>query len=32
MPDELASILETFEPVTLTSGWNRTEGPLWHPD
>ena len=32
MPNELSSILETFEPVTLTSGWNRTEGPLWHPD
>lgn len=32
MPDKLASILETFEPITLTSGWNRTEGPLWHPD
>ncbi len=31
MPDQLSDILESTEPTLLTSGWNRTEGPLWHP-
>ena len=31
MPDQLSSILESTEPTLLTSGWHRTEGPLWHP-
>jgi gluconolactonase len=30
MPDNLASILESTEPTLLTTGWGRTEGPLWH--
>ena len=32
MPDQLSGILESTEPTLLTSGWHRTEGPLWHPD
>ena len=31
MPDPLSGILESTEPTILTSGWHRTEGPLWHP-
>ena len=32
MAIQLSDILESVEPTTLTSGWNRTEGPLWHPE
>ncbi|SVE34131.1 uncharacterized protein METZ01_LOCUS486985, partial [marine metagenome] len=32
MAVQLSGILETMEPTVLTSGWNRTEGPLWHPE
>lgn len=31
MPESLSDIFATTEPVLLTSGWGRAEGPLWHP-
>jgi gluconolactonase len=31
MAEDLSSILESAEPEVLTTGWGRTEGPLWHP-
>jgi SMP-30/Gluconolactonase/LRE-like region len=30
MPEHLSSILDSTEPTRLTTGWGRTEGPLWH--
>lgn len=30
MPDNLSSILDSTEQTLLTTGWGRTEGPLWH--
>ena len=30
MPENLSSILDSPEPTLLTTGWGRTEGPLWH--
>jgi gluconolactonase len=30
MPEHLSSILDSTEPTLLTTGWGRTEGPLWH--
>src|SRR5512132_560868 len=30
MPENLSSILHSTEPTLLTTGWGRTEGPLWH--
>jgi gluconolactonase len=30
MPEDLSRILEATEPTLLTTGWGRTEGPLWH--
>ena len=30
MPENLSSILDSTEPTLLTTGWGRTEGPLWH--
>jgi gluconolactonase len=30
MPEHLSSILDSPEPTLLTTGWGRTEGPLWH--
>ena len=31
MAEDLSSIVESTEPEVLTTGWGRTEGPLWHP-
>ena len=31
MATDLSSILESTEPTLLTTGFGRTEGPLWHP-
>src|SRR5262245_46641538 len=30
MPEHLSSILDSTELTLLTTGWGRTEGPLWH--
>jgi gluconolactonase len=30
MPENLSHILDSTEPTLLTTGWGRTEGPLWH--
>jgi sugar lactone lactonase YvrE len=30
MPEHLSSILDSTEPTLRTTGWGRTEGPLWH--
>jgi len=30
MPENLSSLLDSTEPTLLTTGWGRTEGPLWH--
>jgi sugar lactone lactonase YvrE len=30
MPEHLSSLLDSTEPTLLTTGWGRTEGPLWH--
>ena len=30
MPENLSSILDSTELTLLTTGWGRTEGPLWH--
>ena len=32
MPDRLAEIVESSEPEQLATGFQFTEGPLWHPD
>ena len=32
MPENLSTILESTEPTPLTTGWGRTEGPLWHAE
>jgi gluconolactonase len=32
MPEDLSRILEATEPTLLTTGWGRTEGPLWHAE
>lgn len=32
MPESLADIVEPGEPVRLATGFEFTEGPLWHPD
>jgi gluconolactonase len=32
MPENLSSILDSTEQNTLTAGWGRTEGPLWHAE
>jgi gluconolactonase len=32
MPENLANIFVSSEPILLTTGWGRTEGPLWHAD
>ena len=32
MPETLDDILETTEPERLATGFEFTEGPLWHPD
>ena len=30
MAESLSNVLTTMEPTLLTTGWGRTEGPLWH--
>ena len=30
MAESLSTVLTTMEPALLTTGWGRTEGPLWH--
>jgi len=30
MPENLSNVLDSTEPTLLTTGWGRTEGPLWH--
>src|SRR5712691_1984630 len=30
MPANLSTLLESTEPTLLTTGWRRTESPLWH--
>ena len=30
MPENLSSILDSTELTLLTTGWGRTEGPMWH--
>ncbi len=32
MASDLSTIIESAEPTVLTTGWGRTEGPLWHPE
>ena len=32
MPENLSTLLRSTEPTVLTTGWGRTEGPLWHAD
>ena len=32
MAGNLSDIFVSTEPAVLTTGWGRTEGPLWHPD
>ena len=32
MPDRLAEFVESPEPEQLATGFQFTEGPLWHPD
>ena len=32
MAEDLSNIVESSEPTVLTTGWGRTEGPLWHPE
>ena len=32
MPDRLVEIVESSEPEQLATGFQFTEGPLWHPD
>src|SRR5919106_1432110 len=31
MAGDLSNILISTEPTILTTGWGRTEGPVWHP-
>jgi gluconolactonase len=31
MAGDLSNILVSTEPTILTTGWGRTEGPVWHP-
>src|SRR5215468_12055266 len=30
MSESLSTVLTALEPTLLTTGWGRTEGPLWH--
>ena len=30
MPEHRSNVLDSTEPTLLTTGWGRTEGPLWH--
>ena len=30
MPEHLSSLRDSTEPTLRTTGWGRTEGPLWH--
>ena len=30
MSESLSNVLTAMEPTLLTTGWGRTEGPLWH--
>jgi len=32
MAENLFDIFESTEPTLLTTGWGRTEGPLWHAE
>src|SRR2546422_9202026 len=32
MPENLSNVLDSTEPTLLTTGWGRTEGPLWHAE
>ena len=32
MPENLSTLLKSTEPTLLTTGWGRTEGPLWHAE
>jgi gluconolactonase len=32
MPENLSNILDVTELTVLTTGWGRTEGPLWHAE
>ena len=32
MAENLSDIFVSTEPFLLTSGWGRTEGPLWHAE
>ena len=32
MAEDLSNIVESSEPTVLTTGWGRTEGPLWHSE
>ena len=32
MSENLSTILRSTEPTVLTTGWGRTEGPLWHAE
>src|SRR5260370_25350535 len=32
MPENLSTLLRSTEPTVLTTGWGRTEGPLWHAE
>ena len=32
MSENLSTMLESTEPTLLTTGWGRTEGPLWHAE
>ena len=29
MPENLSTLLRSTEPTVLTTGWGRTEGPVW---
>ena len=31
MAEDPSNIMDSSEPTVLTTGWGRTEGPLWHP-
>ena len=32
MSENLSNVLHSTEPTLLTTGWGRTEGPLWHAE
>jgi len=32
MAGDISNILVSTEPTILTTGWGRTEGPVWHPE